>query len=80
MRQALVAALDALFGENAVGADANNERSILEKDIWGAIDDLGILQDFTIELVGRVPVANPGDYVFLDAVASTFDLRYENGL
>lgn len=80
VRQALVAALDALFGENAVGADANNERSILEKDIWGAIDDLGILQDFTIELVGRVPVANPGDYVFLDAVASTFDLRYENGL
>lgn len=79
VKQVLMTALIAGFGENAVGADGASERTIYEKDIWATLDDLAVLQDFTIELVGRAPVAMPGDYVFLDAIESTYDLRYENG-
>ncbi|MGL5225568.1 MAG: hypothetical protein ACRC8Q_09670, partial [Aeromonas sp.] len=80
VKQAITTALDAKFGENAVsGATAvfGEATEIKEKDIWTEIDKLGVLVDFTIEIVGRIPAPKLKDYVFLDATASAFELEYQ---
>lgn len=79
VRQAIIRALNARFGENAVpGATAEYEGSgeIFEKDIWTEIDRQGLLVDFTVTVVGRVAKPKLRDYVFLDAEASAFELEY----
>ncbi|ENC6657566.1 hypothetical protein ABKY47_002012 [Aeromonas hydrophila] len=80
VRQALIRALDARFGENAVsGATAvyGDAAEIYEKDIWTEIDKQGLLVDFTIEVVDRKPDPKLRDYVFLDAAVSDFKLEYQ---
>lgn len=81
VQQQIVSALTERFGEDSVaGATAvyGEGGEIYEKDIWTAIDGLGLLVDFTIEVIGRVPVAKLRDYVFLDAVASDYQLEYRD--
>lgn len=77
--KAIVEALNTKFGENSVpGATAayGETREIKEKDIWSEVDGLGVLEDFTLEIVGRTPDPKLRDYVFLDAEHSQYDLEY----
>lgn len=76
VRQTLIAALNERFGENTIVGALSENHEIYQKDIWTEIDNLGLLEDFTIEIVGRNHNPKLRDYVFLDAVASDFVLEY----
>lgn len=81
VKLSLITMLTNKFGENAAPgsvAGQSSTKEIFEKDIWTAIDELGLLTEFTIKLVGRIEQPKLKDYVFLDAVGSTFNLEYDN--
>lgn len=81
VRQALVRALNARFGENAVPGSESayvETGEIYEKDIWTEIDKQGLLVEYTLEVVGRIAKPKLRDYIFLDAEASRFNLEYRD--
>lgn len=83
VRQAIIRALNKRFGENAVSGSTSTSAydgagEIFEKDIVVEIDNQGLLVDFTIEIVGRLPKPKLRDYVFLDAAVSVFNLEYHD--
>lgn len=81
VRQAIIRALNERFGENSLAVTTGNygdRAEIYEKDIWTEIDRLGLLVDFTLEVVGRNQAPKLRDYVFLDAEVSVYNLGYQD--
>lgn len=78
-REAVAQAIQTMIKER-FGRDIITEKDgdILEKDIWTAIDELAVMDDFKITLNDKKINPLLADYVFLDESASIYNMEYSS--
>lgn len=62
----------ASYGNTRIG----DYETVKVNEIWHAIQDLGLLNKFEVEIIGMKSAVKLNDFIYLDANASTFDIKY----
>lgn len=77
VRQTMIDALETAFGENAVaGKGTSDDATIYEKDLWATLNALGNTIEFRVTVDNQEKNPKLNEYIFLDAKASTYNIRY----
>lgn len=73
--QAIQLMLKDTFGRDII---TDKDSDILEKDIWTAIDKLGVMEDFKLTVNNKKSNPLLADYIYLDEANSAYNMEYAN--